>query len=63
MASPKVIRADEPTGNLHLSQGRDIMELFKKLNDAATTTVQVTHAENTAAYGSRDRERKDGWLV
>ena len=63
IANPKVILADEPTGNLHSSQGREIMELFKKLNDAGTTIVQVTHSETNAAYGSRVIELKDGWVV
>jgi putative ABC transport system ATP-binding protein len=63
IANPKVILADEPTGNLHSSQGREIMELFKKLNDGGTTIVQVTHSETNAAYGSRVIQLKDGWLV
>ena len=63
IANPKVILADEPTGNLHSSQGREIMELFKKLNDGGTTIVQVTHSETNAAYGSRIIQLKDGWLV
>ena len=63
IANPKIILADEPTGNLHSSQGREIMELFKKLNDAGTTIVQVTHSEANAAYGSRVIELKDGWIV
>ena len=63
IASPKVILADEPTGNLHSSQGREIMELFKKLNEAGTTIVQVTHSETNAAYGGRIIELKDGWLA
>ena len=63
IANPKVILADEPTGNLHSSQGREIMELFKKLNDAGTTIVQVTHSETNAAFGSRIIQLKDGWLV
>jgi ABC-type lipoprotein export system ATPase subunit len=63
IANPKVILADEPTGNLHSSQGREIMELFKKLNDAGATIVQVTHSETNAGYGSRVIELKDGWLV
>ena len=62
IANPKVILADEPTGNLHSSQGREIMELFKKLNDAGTTIVQVTHSETNAGYGSRVIELKDGWI-
>ena len=62
IANPKVILADEPTGNLHSSQGREIMELFKKLNDAGTTIIQVTHSEANAAFGSRVIELKDGWV-
>ena len=49
--------------NLHSSQGREIMELFRKLNDDGTTIVQVTHSEVNAEYGSRVIELKDGWLV
>ena len=63
IANPKVILADEPTGNLHSSQGREIMELFKRLNDGGTTIVQVTHSETNAGYGGRIIELKDGWLV
>jgi len=63
IANPKIVLADEPTGNLHSSQGREIMELFKKLNDAGTTIVQVTHSEANAAFGSRVIELKDGWIV
>jgi ABC-type lipoprotein export system ATPase subunit len=63
IANPKVILADEPTGNLHSSQGREIMELFKRLNAEGTTIVQVTHSETNAGYGSRVIELKDGWLV
>ena len=62
IAHPKVVLADEPTGNLHSSQGREIMELFKKLNDAGTTIVQVTHSDANAAYGSRIIELRDGWV-
>jgi putative ABC transport system ATP-binding protein len=63
IANPKVILADEPTGNLHSSQGKEIMELFKKLNDAGTTIIQVTHSETNATYGTRVIELKDGWVV
>ena len=63
IANPKIILADEPTGNLHSSQGREIMELFKKLNDGGTTIIQVTHSEANAAYGSRVIQLKDGWMV
>jgi putative ABC transport system ATP-binding protein len=63
VANPKVILADEPTGNLHSDQGREIMELFKKLNDEGTTIVQVTHSETNASYGSRVIRLKDGWMA
>src|SRR5229473_2590620 len=53
IASPKVILADEPTGNLHSSQAREIMEVFKKLNESGTTIIQVTHSESNASYGKR----------
>jgi putative ABC transport system ATP-binding protein len=61
--NPKLILADEPTGNLHSSQGEEIMQLFKKLNDAGTTIIQVTHSEKNAAYGNRILQLADGWLV
>ena len=63
IAKPKLLLADEPTGNLHSEQGREIMELFKKLNQAGTTIVQVTHSETNAAYSHRVINLKDGWLV
>src|SRR3989440_6732338 len=63
ISSPKLILADEPTGNLHSSQGKEIMELFKKLNEAGTTIIQVTHSEANAAYGSRVVNLRDGWVV
>ena len=63
ISSPKLILADEPTGNLHSSQGREIMELFKRLNDAGTTIIQVTHSETNASYGSRVIQLRDGWIV
>jgi putative ABC transport system ATP-binding protein len=63
VASSDIILADEPTGNLHSSQGRDIMELFKRLNDGGTTIIQVTHSEANAAYGSRIIQLRDGYLV
>src|ERR1700674_1060388 len=61
--SPKLILADEPTGNLHSAQGEEIMELFKRLNDAGTTIIQVTHSERNASYGNRIIQLKDGWVV
>src|SRR6266436_3612340 len=63
ISKPKLLLADEPTGNLHSEQGREIMELFKKLNQSGTTIVQVTHSETNAAYGHRIIRLKDGWLV
>jgi putative ABC transport system ATP-binding protein len=63
IAKPRLILADEPTGNLHSSQGREIMELFKRLNDAGTTIIQVTHSELNASYGRRLIKLKDGWVV
>jgi putative ABC transport system ATP-binding protein len=63
IAKPKLLLADEPTGNLHSEQGREIMELFKKLNQAGTTIVQVTHSEVNAGYGNRIVNLKDGWMV
>ena len=61
VASPKLILADEPTGNLHSSQGKEVMELLKKLNREGTTIIQVTHNESYAAYGNRIIKLKDGW--
>jgi ABC-type lipoprotein export system ATPase subunit len=61
ISRPKLLLADEPTGNLHTDQGREIMELFKKLNQEGTTIVQVTHSETNAAYGHRIIRLKDGW--
>jgi ABC-type lipoprotein export system ATPase subunit len=63
ITNPKVILADEPTGNLHSAQAREIMELFKRLNDDGTTIVQVTHSERNAAYGHRVIQLQDGWIV
>ncbi len=62
IASPKIILADEPTGNLHSGQGREIMELFQRLNEAGTTIIQVTHSEENAKYGKRVIELRDGWI-
>src|SRR5947209_15455535 len=60
---PALLLADEPTGNLHSSQAKEIMELFRELNQQGTTIVQVTHSEVNADYGSRTLQLKDGWLV
>jgi putative ABC transport system ATP-binding protein len=61
--NPKLLLADEPTGNLHSAQGDEIMQIFKKLNDAGTTIIQVTHSERNAACGNRIVQLKDGWVV
>jgi len=63
IAEPKVILADEPTGSLHTSQGKMIMDLLKKLNDEGTTIIQVTHNEAWAAYGDKIINLQDGWMV
>jgi len=63
VASPRLILADEPTGNLHSDQGREIMELFRKLNREGTTIIQVTHSDLNASYGNRIVRLNDGWIV
>jgi putative ABC transport system ATP-binding protein len=60
---PALLLADEPTGNLHSSQGKDIMALFRELNAAGTTIVQVTHSEDNAKFGKRVIQLRDGWVV
>jgi putative ABC transport system ATP-binding protein len=60
---PALLLADEPTGNLHSSQAKEIMELFRELNQQGTTIVQVTHSEVNAGYGSRTIQLRDGWVV
>jgi len=59
---PKLILADEPTGNLNSAQGDEIMELFTKLNKEGTTIIQVTHSEKNASYGQRTIHLLDGWV-
>src|SRR6188474_1385382 len=63
IAEPKLLLADEPTGNLHSSQGEEIMELFRKLNNEGVTIVQVTHSDKNASYGKRVIQLRDGWIV
>jgi putative ABC transport system ATP-binding protein len=63
VANPRVILADEPTGNLHTSQGDEIMELFQKLNRSGTTILQVTHSERNAGFSDRIIKLRDGWVV
>ena len=60
---PALLLADEPTGNLHSLQAKEIMELFRDLNRQGTTIVQVTHSEANAAYGARTLQLRDGWVV
>jgi putative ABC transport system ATP-binding protein len=64
IASPKLILADEPTGNLHSSQGEVVMEAFRELNERdGVTVIQVTHSEKSAAYGRRTIELLDGKVL
>ncbi len=63
IANPKLILADEPTGNLNSKQGEEIMEIFKQLNDEGVTIIQVTHSEKNAAYGEKIINLLDGRMV
>jgi putative ABC transport system ATP-binding protein len=63
IGKPKLILADEPTGSLHTSQGKMIMDLLKRLNEEGTTIIQVTHNEAWAEYGNRVIQLSDGWIV
>ncbi|MFA6597700.1 MAG: ABC transporter ATP-binding protein [Ignavibacteriaceae bacterium] len=62
IGSPKLILADEPTGNLHTDQGKEVMTVLKKLNEEGTTIIQVTHSEENAKYGNRIIKLSDGWI-
>jgi len=62
VAKPRLLLADEPTGNLHSEQAREIMALFRTLNAAGLTIVQVTHSEENAKQGSRVVRLRDGWI-
>ncbi|MBN1165178.1 MAG: ABC transporter ATP-binding protein [Candidatus Krumholzibacteriota bacterium] len=62
IAKPRLILADEPTGNLHSAQGEEIMELFRKLNHQGTTIIQATHSEKNASFGKRIIKLLDGWI-
>jgi len=62
IAKPDLLLADEPTGNLHSEQGRDLMSLFKRLNQDGMTIVQVTHSEENARQGHRVVRLRDGWM-
>ena len=63
IVNPKLILADEPTGNLNSKQGEVIMEMFRKLNKEGVTIVQVTHSEKNATYGSRVVNLLDGSIL
>jgi putative ABC transport system ATP-binding protein len=63
ITTPKLILADEPTGNLNSKEGQEVMELLKELNENGTTIIQVTHSEKNAAYGHRIINLLDGWIV
>ena len=63
IGNPKVILADEPTGSLHSSHGKMIMDLLKDLNQQGTTIIQVTHNDAWAAYGGRILNLLDGWIA
>ena len=63
IGKPKLLLADEPTGNLHSSQGEEVMKLFKRLNEEGMTIIQVTHSRENAAYGNRIVELFDGWMA
>ncbi len=62
VGDPKLILADEPTGNLHTDQGKEVMKVLKKLNEEGTTIIQVTHSEENAKYGNRIIKLNDGWI-
>lgn len=63
IASPRLILADEPTGNLNSKQGEEIMELFSELNKEGVTIIQATHSDKNASYGSRIINLLDGMIV
>ncbi len=62
IANPKLLLADEPTGNLHSAQGEEVMELLTRLNREGMTIIQVTHSEKNASYSNRIIQLKDGWI-
>jgi ABC-type lipoprotein export system ATPase subunit len=63
IAKPKLLLADEPTGNLNSKQGEEIMNLFAELNKEGVTIIQVTHSEKNATYGSRVINLLDGMII
>ncbi|HEY9117958.1 MAG TPA: ABC transporter ATP-binding protein, partial [Roseivirga sp.] len=62
IGEPKLLLADEPTGNMHSDQAKEIMKLFQKLNKEGMTIIQVTHSKDNAAYGNRTINLVDGAL-
>ena len=60
--NPKLLLADEPTGNLHSSHGEEVTDLFNRLNPDGTIVVQVTHSKKNPAYGNRVIQLRDGWI-
>jgi len=62
VSKPRLLLADEPTGNLHSDQAREIMQLFRDLNAAGMTIVQVTHSEENSRQGTRVVRMRDGWI-
>lgn len=60
---PRLLLADEPTGNLHSAQAKEIMQVFKELNQEGTTIIQATHARENADYGNRLIEMVDGKII
>lgn len=61
--NPKLLLADEPTGNLHSREGEEIMNLFNGVNAEGITVAQVTHSEKNPAYGNRVIQLRDGWII
>jgi ABC-type lipoprotein export system ATPase subunit len=61
--NPKLLLTDEPTGNLHSSEGEEIMNLFNGLNAEGMTIVEVTHSQKNASYGKRVIQLPHGWIV
>ncbi|MBN1938850.1 MAG: ABC transporter ATP-binding protein [Candidatus Aminicenantes bacterium] len=62
ITKPRLILADEPTGNLNSKEGKEVMEMFAELNASGTTIIQVTHSEQNAAYGRKTIHLLDGWI-
>ena len=63
IGKPKLLLADEPTGNLHSEQGEEIMKIFQQLNEEGMTIIQVTHSEHNAEFGSKIIRLEDGMIV